>query len=192
MFSAVRNSITLGEHAWINIFCFAPWLSLRVGAVKDVRGRRIPNWLTYSGSDRGSDGPHRARRVDGTARAAWLGMLLAGGIFYLLFLLGGMGGGDVKLMAAVGAWAGTRPSRECSDCVRDRGRASGGRLHAGSQAECVRRLRNTVELVRHHLTEGFEPHPILNVQQPGTLRLPYGLAIAIGTFYCVGNAFWWR
>ena len=34
-------------------------------------------------------------------------MLLAGGIFYLLFLLGGMGGGDVKLVAAVGAWAGT-------------------------------------------------------------------------------------
>ena len=36
------------------------------------------------------------------------GMLLAGGIFFLLFLLGGMGGGDVKLMAAVGAWVGLR------------------------------------------------------------------------------------
>jgi prepilin peptidase CpaA len=53
-------------------------------------------------------------------------------------------------------------------------------------------LRNMVELLRHHLTEGFAPHPTLNVQQEGTLRLPYGLAIAIGTFYCVGNAFWWR
>jgi hypothetical protein len=53
-------------------------------------------------------------------------------------------------------------------------------------------LRNMLELLRHHLTEGLKPHPTLNVRQPGTLRLPYGLAIAMGTFYCVGNAFWWR
>jgi len=53
-------------------------------------------------------------------------------------------------------------------------------------------ILNTVELVRHHTSEGFQPHPVLNVQQQGTMRLPYGLAIAIGTLYCVGNAFWWR
>jgi prepilin peptidase CpaA len=28
------------------------------------------------------------------------------GVFFLVFLLGGMGGGDVKLMAGVGAWLG--------------------------------------------------------------------------------------
>ena len=33
--------------------------------------------------------------------------LAAGGLFFFLFLLGGMGAGDVKLMAAVAAWAGT-------------------------------------------------------------------------------------
>ncbi len=53
-------------------------------------------------------------------------------------------------------------------------------------------LLNTLELVRHHATAGLKPHPVLNVQQAGTLRLPYGLAIAIGTLYCVGNVFWWR
>ena len=53
-------------------------------------------------------------------------MLLAGGIFYLLFLLGGMGGGDVKLMAAVGAWVGIGASRECPDRGSPRGRRSGG------------------------------------------------------------------
>ena len=78
-----------------------------VGAVKDVRGARIPNWLTYSGL--GS-----ALAVRGVVlgwvglKGGFAGLLLAGGIFYVLFLLGGMGGGDVKLMAAVGAWAGVK------------------------------------------------------------------------------------
>ena len=72
---------------------------------------------------------------------------------------------------------------------------AGGFLAAGYMLihkQVFETLRNTVELARHHLTSGFEPHPLLNVRQTGTLRLPYGLAVAIGTFYCVGNAFWWR
>jgi hypothetical protein len=32
----------------------------------------------------------------------------------------------------------------------------------------------------------------LNVREVGTLRVPFGVAIAIGTFFCVGNAIWWR
>jgi len=76
-----------------------------VGAVKDVRGQRIPNWLTYSGL--------LAALVVRAGLGGWTelkgglaGMLFAGGIFFLLFFIGGMGGGDVKLMAAVGAWVG--------------------------------------------------------------------------------------
>jgi len=161
-----------------------------VGAVKDVRGRRIPNWLTYSGL--------LAALVVREAFAGWpglkgglLGMLLAGGIFYLLFLLGGMGGGDVKLVAAVGAWAGTVQA----ESVLVVAALAGGILAAGyvvMHRQVRETLLNTLELFRHHATAGFQPHPVLNVQQPGTMRLPYGLAIAIGTLYCVGDAFWWR
>src|SRR6476659_7129766 len=35
-----------------------------------------------------------------------LGLLLGGGLLMIFFLMGGMGGGDVKLMAAIGAWLG--------------------------------------------------------------------------------------
>lgn len=35
-----------------------------------------------------------------------LGVLIGGGFFWILNLLGGMGGGDVKLMAAAGFWLG--------------------------------------------------------------------------------------
>lgn len=161
-----------------------------VGAVKDALGRRIPNWLTYSGLIAAL----LVRIVLGgwaELRGGLAGMLTAGGIFFLLFLLGGMGGGDVKLMAAVGAWVGF----DQVPIFLMVSALAGGLLAAGYMLvhkQIFETLRNTVELVRHHLTAGIEPHPILNVQQAGTLRLPYGVAIAIGTFYCVGNAFWWR
>jgi len=161
-----------------------------VGAIKDFRGRRIPNWLTYSGLV--------AALLVRTVMGGWVelrgglaGMLLAGGIFFLLFMLGGMGGGDVKLMAAVGAWVGFAQGVNLLIVSA----IAGGLLAAGYMLihkQVFETLWNTVELARHHLTSGFEPHPLLNVRQTGTLRLPYGLAVAIGTFYCVGNAFWWR
>jgi prepilin peptidase CpaA len=72
-----------------------------VGAFTDVRNRRIPNWLTYNGI--------LLALAVRTALAGWPGLknsfegvVLGGGIFLLLFLLRGMGGGDVKLMAAAG------------------------------------------------------------------------------------------
>lgn len=34
------------------------------------------------------------------------GALTGGGLLIILFVLGGMGGGDVKLLAALGAWLG--------------------------------------------------------------------------------------
>jgi prepilin peptidase CpaA len=161
-----------------------------VGAVKDFRGYRIPNWLTYSSLV----GALVVRLGLGgwtELRGGLVGMMFAGGIFFLLFLLGGMGGGDVKLMAGVGAWVGAAQV----GILLIVSALAGGLLATGYvlvHKRMLESMRNMVELLRHHLTEGFAPHPTLNVQQEGTLRLPYGLAIAIGTFYCVGNAFWWR
>jgi len=156
----------------------------------DVRGRRIPNWLTYSGLI--------TALVVRTGLAGWtglkgglLGLLLAGGIFYLFFLLGGMGGGDVKLVAAVGAWAGTAQIGS----ILIVSAIAGGILAVGYMVvfrQMRQTLLNTVELVRHHMTSGLQPHPVINVQQSNTLRLPYGLAVAMGTLFCVGNVFLWR
>src|SRR5437762_9508716 len=77
-----------------------------LGAVTDVRDKKIPNRLTYGGIFAGL-----AVRVSLLGWPGfWSGLggtLLAGGVFFVLFVLGGMGGGDVKLVAAVGAWVGT-------------------------------------------------------------------------------------
>jgi prepilin peptidase CpaA len=53
-------------------------------------------------------------------------------------------------------------------------------------------LANIVALVCFRLTSALQPHPVLNVHDKTTLRVPFGVAIAIGTLCCAGNALWWR
>ena len=160
------------------------------GAVNDVRGARIPNWLTYSGME--SALVVRCA-VFGWAglKGGFAGLLFAGGIFYFLFLLGGMGGGDVKLMAAVGAWAGTRQAMS----ILAGSAIAGGILavwYVLAYKQLGQTLLNIVALAQHHLTSGLRPHPVLNIRESSAVRIPYGLAVAVGTFYCVGQAFWRR
>ena len=89
---------------------FAWWptvIVLSVAVFTDLRSRRIPNWLVAPFF------------VLGVVVSAWLhgwrgaGMSLAGAglalvTYGVLFLMGGMGAGDVKLCAAIGAWIGPK------------------------------------------------------------------------------------
>lgn len=86
---------------------YVPWIVAVVasatGAATDLRTRRIPNvltgavllggilWAVFSGGGIGS---------------ALGGAAIAGGPFILLWLLGGGGAGDAKMMLALGAWVG--------------------------------------------------------------------------------------
>ncbi len=161
-----------------------------MGAVQDVRGGRIPNWLTYPGIVAALTVRWAAFGLHGL-KGGVIGFLIAGGVFFLLFMLGGMGGGDVKLMAAVGSWAGD--VRVLAILIA--AAIAGGVLavlYMVSRKQVWLTLRNTGELLQHHMTSGLQPHPVLNVREPSTMRVPYGVAIAMGTLYCVGNAFWWR
>jgi prepilin peptidase CpaA len=158
-----------------------------VGAIRDARSRIIPNRLTLS-----------ALAVGFAVRGAiggWSGLgssvaaaLVAGGFFFLFFLAGGMGGGDVKLMSAVGAWVGTGQVIP----VLVAAAIAGGFLavyYLVIDGSIGRTFRNTAVLLRHHITFGISPHPQINVQQANLTRVPFGLAIALGTLFCAGSAF---
>jgi prepilin peptidase CpaA len=83
-------------------------LFMLAAAALDLRTRRLPNWLTVPA--------FAAGLVFHTATGGWagLGLSLGGfatgfGILLVLWLIGGGGGGDVKLMGALGAWLGPLP-----------------------------------------------------------------------------------
>jgi prepilin peptidase CpaA len=111
--------------------------------------------------------------------SAALGGLIAGGVFAVFYLAGGMGAGDVKLITAVGCFAGL--SAVAGILV---GTALMGGVFAIALALYRHRLKDTFanmgKLMAHHGAAGLRPHPDLNIGNPGTLRLPYGLAIAAG------------
>jgi len=78
---------------------------LVVATFTDVRSRRIPNWLVlpFLGLGIGvSTWMHGWHGLGQSLGGAGLGLLIYG----FLFWMGGMGAGDVKLCAAIGAWIG--------------------------------------------------------------------------------------
>lgn len=76
-----------------------------VAVICDLRTREIPDWIPLAmiawACLATVAGLHRVTWMGGVI-GALLGLGLAGGVFYL----GGLGGGDVKLLAAIGAAVG--------------------------------------------------------------------------------------
>jgi prepilin peptidase CpaA len=73
--------------------------------VTDLRRQRIPNLLTF-GSALAALLFHAVTGGASGALSASAGWLVGAAVFFLPFALGGMGAGDVKLVAALGAWLG--------------------------------------------------------------------------------------
>jgi len=158
-------------------------------AVIDVQQRRIPNWLTYP-----------AIGIGVLLRAyyfGWYGLLtalggclLAGGIVSLFYAVRAMGAGDVKLLAALGTMVGPGHA-----LILLMATALAGGVMALVYASYRGRLRTTLinvgSVMKFHASSGLQTHPETNLDNPDALRLPYGLAIAAGTFYTFVTE-WWR
>jgi prepilin peptidase CpaA len=170
------------------MFVAGSLLCAAIGSVHDVRERRIPNRLT---------GPALlAGLLLHTIFGGWHGLgdsalagLIAGSIFLIFFLAGGMGAGDVKLMAAVGCIAGLSPLPLVVIST-----ALAGALFALavsiSRGRLRETLRNVFELLRHHSSHGIKPHDELNLGNARTLRLPFALPIAAGCLFTLCSLAW--
>jgi len=73
--------------------------------ITDVRSRRIPNILTF-GAAAAAIVFHTSTSQSAGLLKSVEGWLVGAVIFFLPFALGGLGAGDVKLLAALGAWVG--------------------------------------------------------------------------------------
>jgi len=113
-----------------------------------------------------------------------------GAIFLMLFMVGGIGGGDVKLMAAVSAWAGIGQVGALLMATA----VTGGVIAVALmvvRGRILEVLLNSLELLRHHAKSGLRPHPEINVRTGTSLRLPFAPAIAVGVLYCISQSFSW-
>jgi prepilin peptidase CpaA len=150
-----------------------------VGSVFDVKSRRVPNFVTGTGFLLGLS-LHLALGGWTQLLTSFAGGLICGLVFLMFYLAGGMGAGDVKLIAATGAIAGFSQIAYLLVLT-----AIAGGILAVGLALIRGRLRETVMnvavLATHHSHEGLRPHPDLNVTNVQTLRLPYALAIAAGS-----------
>ena len=92
------------------------WLAAAVGiaaCIDDLSRRQISNWIPGSAFASGLVLQSVQHGWRGTG-SALLGTLAGAGVFLIFYLLGGMGGGDVKLMAGFGALLGAKQLLEAA------------------------------------------------------------------------------
>lgn len=149
-----------------------------IASVSDLSTSRIPNVLTFSAA--GLAITAHLVAPDGSGGVFAIVGLLAGlAVFFPLFALGAMGAGDVKLMAAVGAWIGWKAVL----FVALYGSVAGGVLAlfvAVRQQYLKQALANIKMLFVFWWVEGVKPLPELTLESTRGVRLPYALAIAAG------------
>ncbi len=152
-----------------------------VGAVYDFRSRKIPNWLSLSGIILGLGVNTLLFQAHGL-RVALLGFCCSLAIYVPLYLLRGMGAGDVKLMAAVGAIVGPQ-----NWLILFMATALVGGVIALIVILHKKRFWQTFanvaimvpELLHFRLPSRSEPQ--LDVRRPDALRLPHAVSIALGS-----------
>ena len=129
----------------------------------DLARRRISNWIPAIAFLSGFYFQFSLHGWYG-ALAALFGALAGASVFILFYLLGGMGGGDIKLMAGFGAMLGTERILEAALWTA----GSGGLIAAG------------VILVRAVRRRGADKSPALD-------SIPYAPAITAGVWLSLIN-----
>ena len=145
-------------------------------AYTELRDGRIPNWITMPGLVIGLVTGYLPGGI--TLGQSLTGLLAGGGFLFFFYMFGGMGGGDVKLMAAVGAVVGypTIVSVLMFTALLGGGMAVSiliwNRTLLFGLLRVFGRLRPGAESV--------EPDPVPDQESARLPSVPYGLAIVGG------------
>jgi len=164
---------------WIGAFALAG-----VACWFDVRTRRIPNGLTFAAAALGLVAATVIHGGHGTVSSV-AGVVVGLALFFPLFLLKGLGAGDVKLMGALGAWLGTSVVFGVAFYTA----LAGGLLALGliaAHGYGRQAARNIWLLLTHWRVSGIRPLDSLTLETSAGPKLPYALPIAAG----VALAFW--
>ena len=150
---------------------------LLTAVITDLRSYRIPNCLTVPAM---ACGLLIHTLIDGTGGlvVGLEGLGLGLGLFLVFYLMGGMGAGDVKLMAAIGSFLGPRGVLYAAMLTG----LLGGIYAVAAMASCWG-LRATARQAVAMLTTPVFPQQegALSVTKQASLRLRYALPISLGT-----------
>jgi prepilin peptidase CpaA len=149
-----------------------------IACAVDLRWRRIPNVLTFSTALAGLFYHYTAGGSDGLISAG-LGCLAGLAIFFPLFALGGLGAGDVKLLAAFGAWLGPEQTLVAAMAAAIVG-AVGALVVVLVRRRLSPTLKNLQGLVTFWAVAGPRPHPGMTLATADSIRLAYALPITAG------------
>ena len=156
-------------------------VTLAAAAVWDLRFRRIPNLLTVSILlvaliMRGIQGADPL--IDGV-----IGAGVAALVSLPLFALGALGGGDGKLLIAIGGFMGPGRLAGALLMIALVGGVMGV-LDAYRRGVLLPVILNCLDLVKHWATLGHRGRRVA-LAMPGAITIPYGVAIAVGA------VMWW-
>lgn len=145
----------------------------------DLRSRRIPNWLALPFLVFGigvMSFLHGWRGLGQSLSGAGLAVL----IFGVLYFMGGMGGGDVKLCAAIGAWVGPNQMLVALVMIGLAGgvMALGWAAYRGFLRELFARV---ADLLFAWTNRGRGTKRLPTLSDAHACKMPYAPAIAIGT-----------
>lgn len=169
IWSALQASVSVMSLILLNIM-------LVYAAVSDWKYRIIPNWLTL-----GSVALFALYVLSGNLPSAWYDHVLVSLVIFVillpLFALGKMGGGDVKLIAALALWSGSAHILEFIILMALLGGLLALIFIHPLFFSLIREVNKLVII------------PTSGVSQ--TCRgLPYGVAIALSGLICVNSHYW--
>ena len=164
---------TVADLALVGLVCTAAWL--------DFTTHRIPNWLTVTGLAAALTlrAPLGSAALVSGLEGLGVGLAVSLG----LYAVRAIGGGDVKLLAAVGAFFGFPAVLSGLALMA----VLGG---AFALVSVVRRgllpllIFNTVDLVKSWRSLG-RAGQVRTLDSPGALTIPYAVPIALGSLI------WW-
>jgi len=145
----------------------------------DLCSRRIPNALTFGAAAIALVVAAAAGGASGLG-ASLAGLAVGFALWFPIYLLGGIGAGDVKLMAAIGAWLGPALALYAGLYAGIVGGTLG--VSFALAHGCARQTMANVQLLLvHWRVTGFTPHPQLTLATATGPRLPYAVPILAGT-----------
>ena len=149
-----------------------------VAVVFDVRSGRIPNVVTFGGAFAAVVYAVAFGGFGGVTEAA-VAWLIGAALFFPFFALGGMGAGDVKLLAALAAWLGPSEAVWLAVFASIAGGVLGV-IVAISRCYLRQALTNVWLMLTHWRVMGVRPIEGLTLRDTKAPRLAYAIPIAIG------------